>query len=62
MFDTLASSTKLPPILTSTSSVGPVPTVIPGGSAHLQEIHKTGKRTLWYALIGWVESREENGS
>lgn len=49
--DTFPSSTSLPPIATSSPSVGPVPTVIPGPSAVLQEIHSTGKRTLWVVTV-----------
>lgn len=50
-FETLAKSTKIPPSLTTSSSVGPVPTVIPGPGASLQEVHTTGKRTLWYVIF-----------
>lgn len=53
-FETLAKSTRIPPGLTSSSSVGPVPTVIPGPSAALQEVHTTGKRTLWYVILHWM--------
>ena len=50
MIESFAKSTSILPIPTSSPSVGPVPTVIPGPSAVLQEIHSTGKRTLWYAI------------
>lgn len=53
-FETLAKSTQIPPGLTSSSSVGPIPTVIPGPSASLQEVHTTGKRTLWYVILHWM--------
>lgn len=53
-FETLAKSTRIPPGLTSSSSVGPVPTVIPGPGAALQEVHTTGKRTLWYVILHWM--------
>lgn len=32
---------------TTTSSIAPIPTVIPGGSTTFQEINEAGKRTLW---------------
>lgn len=45
----MAATTSHLPI--STSSVGPIPTVIPGVPVyHLQEMGKTGQRTLWYSL------------
>ena len=50
MIESFATKTSLPPIPTSSPSVGPVPTVIPGPSAVLQEIHETGKRTLWCVI------------
>lgn len=56
-FETLAKSTKIPPSLTTSSSVGPVPTVIPAPGASLQEVHTTGKRTLWYVILhlkSWI--------
>lgn len=40
-------SSTLPPMPVPTSSIGPVPTVIPGDWPVYQEIHQTGKRTLW---------------
>ncbi|EYE94993.1 opsin family protein [Aspergillus ruber CBS 135680] len=51
MIESFATKTSLPPIPTSSPSVGPVPTVIPGPSAVLQEIHETGKRTLWVVAV-----------
>ncbi|CRG83489.1 Opsin-1 [Talaromyces islandicus] len=45
------SASTLPPIPVPTSSVGPVPTVIPGDWPVLQEIHQTGKRTLWVVAV-----------
>ncbi|KAH8690082.1 putative opsin [Talaromyces proteolyticus] len=39
----------LPPV--PTSSVGPVPTVLPGDHPVFQEIHSTGKRTLWVVVV-----------
>lgn len=51
MIDTLKTSKSLPPILTTSPSVGPVPTVAPGGDIIFQDIHETGKRTLWYATV-----------
>ncbi|KAL1961642.1 hypothetical protein VTN77DRAFT_1357 [Rasamsonia byssochlamydoides] len=38
-----------PPIPTST--VGPVPTVIPGDTPVFQHIHDAGKRTLWVVVV-----------
>lgn len=35
---------------TTTSSVAPIPTVIPGSEVY-QELHDVGKRTLWYEYI-----------
>lgn len=34
----------------TTSSVAPIPTVIPGSEVY-QELHDVGKRTLWYEYI-----------
>lgn len=34
----------------TTSSVAPIPTIIPGYEVY-QELHDTGKRTLWYVYI-----------
>lgn len=34
----------------TTSSVAPIPTVIPGSEVY-QELHDVGKRTLWYVHI-----------
>ena len=42
-FPTIAGSTP-------TSSVLPIPTVIPGAPL-IQELHATGKRTLWYTSL-----------
>ncbi|KAL4786552.1 hypothetical protein BJX76DRAFT_321176 [Aspergillus varians] len=39
------------PTLTSTSSVAPIPTVIPGGHPTYQQIDTTGKRTLWVVTV-----------
>ncbi|PTU22099.1 hypothetical protein P175DRAFT_0492702 [Aspergillus ochraceoroseus IBT 24754] len=36
---------------TATSSVAPIPTVIPGGHPTFQEIHVTGMRTLWVVTV-----------
>ncbi|KAL4919070.1 hypothetical protein BDW62DRAFT_48393 [Aspergillus aurantiobrunneus] len=36
---------------TSTSSVAPIPTVIPGGSSTFQAIDTAGKRTLWVVTV-----------
>ncbi|KAL3469354.1 hypothetical protein BJX99DRAFT_241493 [Aspergillus californicus] len=36
---------------TTTSSVAPIPTVIPGGSTSFQEINEAGKRTLWVVAV-----------
>ncbi|THD00069.1 hypothetical protein EYZ11_000394 [Aspergillus tanneri] len=36
---------------TPTSSIDPVPTVIPGDIPVFQEIHKTGQRTLWVVTV-----------
>lgn len=36
-----------PTVPATTSSVAPIPTVIPGSQVY-QELHDTGKRTLWY--------------
>lgn len=38
------------PVPTSTSSVGPIPTVIPGYDPIFQEVHSVGRRTLWLVL------------
>ncbi|EAW10978.1 opsin family protein [Aspergillus clavatus NRRL 1] len=46
------SHTKQPlPWPTTTSSVGPVPTVIPGNEPIYQEIGVTGKRALWVVTV-----------
>lgn len=34
----------------TTSSVAPIPTVIPGSEVY-QELHDVGKRTLWYVYL-----------
>ncbi|OKL63044.1 hypothetical protein UA08_01216 [Talaromyces atroroseus] len=39
------------PLPTQTSSVGPVPTVIPGDQPIVLQIHDTGKRTLWVVVV-----------
>jgi hypothetical protein len=44
MEDALKHTVPLP---TQTSSVGPVPTVIPDDQPVIVQIHDTGKRTLW---------------
>ncbi|KAL2864340.1 opsin family protein [Aspergillus lucknowensis] len=36
---------------TSTSSVAPIPTVVPGGHPTFQEIDTAGKRTLWVVVV-----------
>ncbi|EED19097.1 opsin, putative [Talaromyces stipitatus ATCC 10500] len=36
---------------TSTPTVGPIPTVIPGDWPVVQHIHDTGKRTLWVVVV-----------
>ncbi|RHZ53729.1 opsin family protein [Aspergillus thermomutatus] len=52
MFDSMMSHTKQPlPLPTTTSSVGPVPTVIPGDTPIFQELGMTGKRTLWVVTV-----------
>lgn len=41
-----------PPVIPSaTSTVGPVPTVIPGNDPIFQETHAVGKRTLWVITV-----------
>lgn len=35
------------PLPTHTSSVAPIPTVVPGDWPVYQHVHDTGKRTLW---------------
>lgn len=45
-FDTFPKATATLPLTTPTS-VAPVPTVIPGVPI-FQDLHDTGKRTLWY--------------
>ncbi|OJJ51756.1 hypothetical protein ASPZODRAFT_88482 [Penicilliopsis zonata CBS 506.65] len=39
------------PLPTSTPSVGPVPTVVPGTEPIFQEIGTTGQRTLWVVVV-----------
>jgi bacteriorhodopsin len=39
------------PVPTTTSSVAPIPTVIPGGHPTFQEIDTAGKRTLWVVTV-----------
>lgn len=39
------------PLPTPTTSVGPVPTVIPTEPPVLQNIHATGQRTLWWVPL-----------
>ncbi|BDD60354.1 hypothetical protein MPDQ_000444 [Monascus purpureus] len=39
------------PVPTSTSSVGPIPTIIPGYDPVFQELHSVGKRTLWVVTV-----------
>ncbi|GFF44312.1 opsin-1 [Aspergillus udagawae] len=52
MFDSMLSHTKRPfPLPTSTSSVAPIPTVIPGDTPIFQELGVTGKRTLWVVAV-----------
>ena len=47
MIDTIKTKSSMPPIWTTSSYVAPVPTVAPGGSTVVQELHATGRRTLW---------------
>lgn len=44
------ATTTTPLLPTSSSSVAPIPTVIPGGKPIYQEVENTGKRTLWYVF------------
>ena len=48
MLEALQSEPAPVPAPTPTSPVSPIPTVIPGDTPILQEIHDEGKRTLWY--------------
>ncbi|KAJ9237793.1 hypothetical protein DTO166G5_3356 [Paecilomyces variotii] len=45
--------THLPPVPspTTTSSVAPIPTVIPGNEPIFQHVHGIGKRTLWVVTV-----------
>lgn len=48
----ITAFTPTTPLLpTSSSSVAPVPTVIPGEDPVFQEMQDTGRRTLWYVFI-----------
>lgn len=48
MIDTLKTKS---PVWTTSSSVAPIPTVAPGGSTVIQDLHATGKRTLWVVTV-----------
>jgi hypothetical protein len=47
MITSMTSSPTTPLLPTTSSSVAPIPTVIPGGKPIYMEIEHTGRRTLW---------------
>ncbi|RAL11899.1 opsin family protein [Aspergillus homomorphus CBS 101889] len=49
MIETLLKETW--PVPSPTSTVAPIPTVVPGNEPIFQEIHDTGKRTLWVVTV-----------
>ena len=49
-FSMIQSFDFTPTAPATTSSVAPIPTVIPGSEVY-QELHDVGKRTLWYVNI-----------
>ncbi|KAH8429075.1 opsin family protein [Aspergillus melleus] len=51
MLEALQSEPVPVPAPTPTSPVSPIPTVIPGDTPILQEIHDAGKRTLWVVTV-----------